>query len=77
MPTNTKTPKNAKQRTEVNDLRTAKTDLSPEETKKVKGGVIAIIAPQSSSSLADGSVRPPSSITDGTSNTLLPYIEKK
>lgn len=77
MPNKTKTAKNAKQRTEVKDLKTATTDLSPEDTKKVKGGVIAIIAPQTSSRLADGSLRQASSITDGTSNTLLPYIEKK
>ena len=76
MPKKTKAAKNAKQRTEVKNLRTGTTDLSPKEAKKVKGGVIAIIAPQTSSRLADGSLKQ-SSITDGTSNTLLPYMEKK
>ena len=77
MPKKTKAAKNAKQRTEVKNLRTATTDLSAEEAKKVKGGVIAIIAPQTSTRLADGSLKQSTSITDGTSNTLLPYLEKK
>ena len=73
----TKTANTSKRRTKVKELGAAR-NLSAAETKKVRGGVIAIISPQTSASMGDGSVRfNSSSIQDGTSNTLLPYIEKK
>ena len=70
MPKNTKTANTSKGRTKVKKLAAAR-NLDAAETKKVRGGVIAIIAPQTSARMGDGSVRP---IQDGT---LLPYIEKK
>jgi hypothetical protein len=68
MPTkNKKATNTSKRRTKTKALGAAR-DLSAAETKKVKGGVIAIIAP--SAKMGDGSVRPVS-VQDGTSNTVL------
>ena len=69
---NTKTAKTSKRRTKTKKLGAAR-DLGATEAKKVKGGVIAIIAPQASAIMGDGSVRPASSIQDGTSNTKIHF----
>ena len=60
----TKTANTSERRTKTKALGAAR-DLGAAETKKVSGGVIAIIAPQAAASVGDGSVR------------FLPYIEKK
>jgi hypothetical protein len=65
----TKTANTSKRRTKTKALGAA-TDLGAAETKKVRGGVIAIVAPQTSASLGDGSVR-------SINYTISPYIEKK
>ena len=67
--TNAKTANTNKRRTKVKELSTER-NLDAGQTKKVRGGVIAIIAPNSSARMGDGSVKP-------ISPTLLPYIEKK
>jgi hypothetical protein len=61
---NTKTAKTSKRRTKTKKLGAAR-DLGATETKKVKGGVTT---PQTSAIMGDGSVKPASSIQDGTSN---------
>ena len=63
-----------KKRTNVKNLSKTKQELTPGQARRVKGGVAH---PSGINvALADGSVRV-ANISDGTSNTLLPAIQKK
>jgi prepilin-type processing-associated H-X9-DG protein len=72
-----------KRSVKVGDLPETERELTAEEQKKVKGGAVVNHEEQFSShsggvniAMADGSVRK-TDITDGTSNTLLPAVQKR
>lgn len=67
-----------KKRTKVQDLPKTKQELTPDQAKRVKGGLANNLSQaEQKVALGDGSVRTATSITDGTSNTLLPAVQKK
>ena len=66
--------KETKRRTKVKDLKKSEEELTTDQAKKVKGGILPYIEQDAitSRSITDGtSNTSKSSITDGTSNTLL------
>jgi hypothetical protein len=67
-----------KSRTNVKDLPKTAQELTPDQAKRVKGGLADNVSlAQQKVALGDGSVRV-ANIADGTSNTLLlPAIQKK
>ncbi len=79
MPEETKNQAQSKRRTEIKDLSQPEQELSAEEQKEVKGGLNStksstgvVVNHEEQYAFGDGSVRTgSSSITDGTSNTIL------